>query len=236
MKTYKVSTEGGLKEQSPVQCQLEFYSLSENRSHYYLENTLTLADINTTKLYQSFQSQNEVFFFSMSAEKKLSMHIIEEDSNAVLTHSIPGNDVIRLDQHNYLFELERPFDHWEWCWQNMALISDSRKRRYFINTTEGDHIGIYDIEGKRTIIRILQTFSPLLYVSQSDAEQAESRLYTFMSRKNIIFSCSFMLEEARTLSEPLIIDPTQNDYGKIIKFDREELFPPLLCDGLARNW
>ena len=140
--------------------------------------------------------------------------------------AICGNVISRSTRH---------LPHWERVSQPRVVRSPLRPISAVTAKQEGDGVSCYPRLPLPTISGGNMRLPPD-YVSQSDSEQAESRLYTFMSRKNIIFSCSFMLEEARTLSEPLIIDPTQNDYGKIIKFDREELFPPLLCDGLARNW
>ena len=64
MQALKVSKEGEIKEASKHQCQLEFYTLAEDRSCYYLDQTLPFDVLKTSKLYQAFWCRNEVFFFS----------------------------------------------------------------------------------------------------------------------------------------------------------------------------
>ena len=87
MKAFKVGKDGEIKEPSKHQCQLEFYTLAEDRSCYYLDETLPLDVLKTSKLYQAFWCRNEVFFFSQ-ADEQISIHIIEEGSNSFQTMQI----------------------------------------------------------------------------------------------------------------------------------------------------
>ena len=87
MKAYKVGKDGEIKEASKHQCQLEFYTLAEDRSCYNLDETVPFDVLRTSKLYQAFWCRNEVFFFSQTDEQ-VSIHIIDECSNSFLTMQI----------------------------------------------------------------------------------------------------------------------------------------------------
>ena len=64
IKAYQVDSDGELHDGSTHPFQLEFYNLSHDGKTYFLQHTLQLPFKTTTKLYQSFWSRGEVYFFS----------------------------------------------------------------------------------------------------------------------------------------------------------------------------